>query len=97
MSDSEWELFEGVFPEKARKGRGMPAARPRKVLNPPLFISVAGHRWLKAWHSDGRLKELQALLLGAAQNEGLICWKSGAVDGSFSLRKRRLSGCCAWI
>ncbi len=32
----------------------------------------ASHRWLKAWHSDRRLKELQALLLGAAQNEGMI-------------------------
>ncbi len=31
------------------------------------------HRWLKAWHSDGSLKELQALLLGYAQNERLIC------------------------
>ena len=27
-------------------------------------------------HSDGRLKELQAPILGPAQNEGLICWKS---------------------
>ncbi len=56
-----------------------------------------GHRWLKAWHSDGRLKELQVLLLGYAQNEWLICWKSGTVDGSFSLRKRRQGGCCSWI
>ena len=115
MSDAEWELFEEIFPEKARKGRGMPAAHPRKVLNSLLFILVTGcrwcdlprggqwasksasHRWLKAWHSDGRLKALQALFLGVAQNEGLICWKSGAVDGSFSLRKRRRSGCRLWI
>ncbi len=24
MSDAEWELFKNIFPEKARKGRGLP-------------------------------------------------------------------------
>jgi hypothetical protein len=38
---------------------------------------------LKIWQSDGTFNELKALILGAEQNEGLICWKSGAVDGSF--------------
>ena len=31
------------------------------------------------------MKEIKARLLGRAQNEGLICWNSGAIDGSFSL------------
>ncbi|MGR0481565.1 MAG: transposase [Candidatus Electronema sp. V4] len=35
-------------------------------------------------HHDGTLNEIKARLLGLAQNEGLICWSSGAVDGSFS-------------
>ena len=45
MSDAEWKLFEDIFPEKERKGRGMPAAHPRKVLNSLLFILVTGCRW----------------------------------------------------
>lgn len=115
MSDAEWKLFEDIFPEKERKGRGMPTAHPRNVLNSLLFILITGcrwcdlpqgpcwaskssaHRWLKSWHSDGRLNELKARLLGAAENEGLICWKSGAADGSFSLRQRRRAGSGAWI
>ena len=44
MSDAEWELFEDIFPEKARKGRGMPAAHPRNVLNSLLFILMTGCR-----------------------------------------------------
>jgi transposase len=44
----------------------------------------SSHRWLKIWYSDGTIKELKKRILGAAQNEGLIGWKSGAVDGSFS-------------
>ena len=45
MSDAEWKLFEDIFPEKERKGRGMPAAHPRKVLNSLLFILTTGCRW----------------------------------------------------
>lgn len=44
----------------------------------------SAHRWLKTWYGDGTIAELKALILGAAQNAGLIHWKSGAVDGSFS-------------
>ncbi len=44
----------------------------------------SGHRRLKSRHSDGTLKEVRARILGLAQNEGLINWSSGAVDGSFS-------------
>jgi transposase len=51
----------------------------------------SAHRRLKTWYSDGTIDELKARILGAAQNEGLISWKSGAVDGSFSPWKRRRS------
>jgi transposase len=44
----------------------------------------SAHRWLKTWYTDGTIDKLKALILGPAQNEGLIDWKSGAVDGSFS-------------
>ena len=39
---------------------------------------------LKRWQLDGRLKELQAQILGIGQEKGLINWSYyGAVDGSF--------------
>ena len=102
LSDAEWKLFKDLFPEKARKSRGMPAVHPRKILNSLLFILITGSRWcdlprgeqwaskssshrrLKSWHLDGTLNELKSRILGISQTEGMICWNSGAVDGSFS-------------
>ena len=45
MSDAEWELVEDIFPDKAKKSRGMPTAYPRKILNSLLFILITGCRW----------------------------------------------------
>ena len=105
LSDAGWSIFEEVFPAKKRKGPGMPASHPRKVMNSLLYILIVGcrwcdlpkglqwaskssaHRWLKTWHSDGTFDKLKARILGCAQNEGLINWSSGAVDGSFSSGK----------
>ena len=44
----------------------------------------SAHRWLKRWEEDGTLKYLQGRILGIAENQGLINWSYGAVDGSFS-------------
>ncbi|MGR0482874.1 MAG: transposase [Candidatus Electronema sp. V4] len=44
-SDIKRKLFGDIFPGKERRGRGMPAARPRKVLNSLLFILAVGCRW----------------------------------------------------
>jgi transposase len=44
----------------------------------------SAHRWLKRWESDGTLKNLQARILGIAEERGLIDWSYGAVNGSFS-------------
>ena len=44
----------------------------------------SSHRRLQSWHIDGTLNKLRAVILGLAENEGLIHRKSGAVDGSFS-------------
>ena len=105
LSDTEWSMFEGIFPTKKEKGPGMPASHPRKVMNSLLYILITGcrwcdlpkgmhwasksstHRWLKTWQADGTFEKLKALLLGYAQNKGLISWSSGAVDGSFSSGK----------
>jgi transposase len=52
----------------------------------------SAHRWLKTWYADGTIDKLKALILGPAQNEGLISWKSGAADGSFSPWEGRRGG-----
>ena len=49
----------------------------------------SAHRWLKRSEKDGTLKHLQGRILGIAQNQGLINWSYGAVDGSFSPGKNR--------
>jgi transposase len=107
LKDAEWKLLEDIFPGKDRRGRGMPAAHPRKILNSLLWLLITGcrwcdlprgsqwasrsarHRWLKAWHLDGKLDDMKARLLGIAQSHGLIHWISGAFDGSFSPWERR--------
>lgn len=44
----------------------------------------AAHRWRHRWAADGTLENLQARILGIAEERGLINWSYGAVDGSFS-------------
>ena len=44
----------------------------------------SAHRWLKRWEEDGTLKYLQGRILGITENQGLINWSYGAVDGYFS-------------
>ena len=43
----------------------------------------ASHRRLQEWYHDGKLDEIKAMVLGCTQNQGMIRWDSGAVDGSF--------------
>lgn len=46
LSDLEWKLFEDIFPNMASKrGRGMPHAPYRYVLNSLLYILITGCRW----------------------------------------------------
>ena len=44
----------------------------------------SGHRWLKRWYEDGTLEKLKGRILAMAEEKGIIDWKYGAVDGSFS-------------
>ncbi len=44
----------------------------------------AAHRWLKRWYEDGTLEKLKERILAVAEEKGIIDWKYGAVDGSFS-------------
>lgn len=44
----------------------------------------SAHRWLKRWYEDGTLEKLKGRILAVAEEKGMIDWKYGAVDGSFS-------------
>jgi transposase len=44
----------------------------------------SAHRWLKRWDEDGTLEKLKQRILAEANEKGMIDWKYGAVDGSFS-------------
>jgi transposase len=46
LTDSEWKLFADVFPpEPAKRGRGMPHAPFRQVVNSLLYVLITGCRW----------------------------------------------------
>lgn len=46
MSDDIWVVFEGLLPAPPKKrGRGMPPAPFRCVLNSILYILITGSRW----------------------------------------------------
>ena len=47
----------------------------------------SAHRHLQSWRADGTLNGIKAVILGSAQNRGMINRESGAVDGSFSSGK----------
>jgi transposase len=44
----------------------------------------SAHRWLKRWYEDGTLEKFKQRILALAEEKGMIDWKYGAVDGSFS-------------
>ena len=46
VSDLEWRLFEDIFPPAPpKRGRGMPHAPFRQILNTLLYILITGCRW----------------------------------------------------
>ena len=46
VSDLEWRLFEDGFPlAPPKRGRGMPHAPFRTILNPLLYVLMTGCRW----------------------------------------------------
>ena len=44
LSDAERSLFEDIFPLPEKRGRGMPPAPPRNILNSLLYILITGCR-----------------------------------------------------
>jgi transposase len=49
----------------------------------------AAPRWLQRWQTDGTRAAMQARVLGIAEEQGMIQWQYGAVDGAFSPWHRR--------
>lgn len=45
LSDLEWKLFEDLFPEPQKRGKGMPHAPFRFVINTLLYLLITGCRW----------------------------------------------------
>lgn len=46
LSDLEWRLFEDIMPtEPPKRGRGMPHAPFRQVVNTLLYVLITGCRW----------------------------------------------------
>jgi transposase len=52
LSEMEWLLFQDLFPEPERRGRGMPHAPYRKVLNTLLYVLMTGSRWCDVPEGD---------------------------------------------
>ena len=44
------------------------------------------HEWLGIWARDGTITKLRQALQSIADLRGMLDWKSGSVDGSFSPR-----------
>ncbi len=77
-SSTQYFEFTAVYPDCR-----MQMVRPSAGAAPSASKS-SSHRRLESWHEDGTLNEIKARRLGLAQDERLICWTSGAGDGSFS-------------
>lgn len=45
ISDAGWELLRGLFPTPERRGKGMPHAPFRAVVNSILYVLITGSRW----------------------------------------------------
>lgn len=55
----------------------------------PWASKSSAHRWLKRWQQAGILLLLEQRILNLAQEQGMIQWEYGAIDGSFSPWQRR--------
>ena len=74
ISDEQWELLKGLMPEeKEKRGKGMPHAPFRNILNTIFYILITGSRWCDVpvgpqWAS----RTASHRWLGRWQKEGLF-------------------------
>ena len=83
VSDLEWRLFEDIFPPAPQeRGRGMPHAPLRQILNTLLYVLITGCRWCDVprgaqWGSK------------SATHRWLQCWQA---DGTLAAMQARILG-----
>ena len=83
LSDLEWKLFEDVMTEVGEKrGRGMPHAPFRHVLNTLMYVLITGCRWC-----DVPKGEIWASKSSA--HRWLLRWQT---DGTLELLQARILG-----
>uniref|UniRef100_A0A0C1N1X5 Insertion element IS402-like domain-containing protein n=2 Tax=Tolypothrix TaxID=111782 RepID=A0A0C1N1X5_9CYAN len=81
LSDLEWKLFDDVFPkESSKRGKGMPHAPYRHVLNSLLYILITGCRWCDLPRGDIWASK-------SSSHRWLKRWRS---DGTFEHLKARI-------
>ena len=83
VSDLEWHLFEDVFPPAPpKRGRGMPHAPFRKLLNTLLYVLLTGCRWCDVPRGSQWASK-------SATHRWLQRWQA---DGTLAARQARILG-----
>ena len=81
LSDLEWRLFEDIFPPVPQKrGRGMPHAPFRQILNTLLYILITGCRWCDVPRGPQ----------WASQSAAQRCWQRWQADGTLAAMQARI-------
>jgi len=83
LSDLEWKLFEAVMTEEGEKrGRGMPHAPFRCILNTLMYVLVTGCRWCDVPKGENWASKSSA-------HRWLMRWQA---DGTLKLLQARILG-----
>ena len=83
VSDLEWRLFADVFPPAPpQRGRGMPHAPFRNILNTLLYVLITGCRWCDVPHGPQWASK-------SATHRWLQCWQA---DGTLAAMQARILG-----
>ena len=81
LSDLEWRLFEDIFPPvPPKRGRGMPHAPFRQLLNTLLYILITGCRWCDVPRGPQ----------WASQSAAQRCWQRWQADGTLAAMQARI-------
>ena len=106
LTDEQWNLIAGTFPEPAATGR--PPADPRKMVDGALWRLRTGSPWrdlpkelgpwetvykhFDKWNSDGTLDKIKQLLLRKIVDAGGVDTDLWCVDGTVARAARCAGG-----
>ena len=106
ITDEQWKLIEGIFPEPAATGR--PPADPRKMVDGILWRLRTGSPWrdlpeefgpwetvfkhFNRWNSDGTLDEIKQTLLRRIVDADGVDTDLWCVDGTVVRAARCAAG-----